>query len=244
MSTLSSKILSLLSDALDVIAPKVCPVCRQNLSKGQRYVCTSCRLDIPLTGYWLKSDNPMAERVRALRPQIGEAAALFYYIHNSGWRTLIHDMKYADMWYHAHFFGDWLGRELSESELYEDIDMVVAVPLHFWRQMCRGYNQSDYIAHSVAKRMNIPHEKGAIKRVRYNLAQAKTARHERWNNVEGLFKVTKPELFENRSVLLIDDVFTTGATIMSCAEAILAVAPSCRLSIATVAVSHHEFGNK
>ncbi len=90
--------------------------------------------------------------------------------------------------------------------------------------------------------MKLPHVKGAIRRTRSNSAQAKKRRHERWSNVEGLFEVVNPSLFEGRSVVLIDDVFTTGATIMSCAEAILDAAPTCRLSIATIAISYHEFG--
>ncbi len=183
----------------------------------------------------------MAERVRDLRPEIVEASSLFFYIQNSTWRRLIHDMKYRDRWYHGRFLGEWLGRELANSDLYSDVEVVVAVPLHPLRILRRGYNQSDYIAKGIATKMGIQHIKGAIKRTRSNSSQAKKQHHERWDNVEGLFRVTDPKLFENRSVLLIDDVFTTGATIMSCAEAILDAAPSCRLSIATVAVSYHEF---
>ncbi len=242
MSTLSSKLFSLLRDGLDLLIPPSCPVCRGELTAGQRYICTACRLDIPLTGFWLQSDNAMAERVKAIRPEIVEVASLIYYIHNSTWRRFIHDLKYNEQWYHGRFMGEWLGRELHESKLYSGVEMVVAVPLHFNRLMSRGYNQSDYIAQGVAHRMGISHVKGAIKRTRSNSAQAKKRRHERWSNVENLFKIVDPSRFENRSVLLVDDVFTTGATIMSCAEAILDAAPTCRLYIATMAVSNHEFG--
>lgn len=242
MSTLSSKILSLLKDALDLLFPPVCHVCHRALTPGQRYICTACRLDIPLTGFWLQSENPMAERARSIRPDIREVAALIYYIHNSPWKHFIHKMKYDEQWYHGRFMGEWLGRELAASALYADVDVVVAVPLHIKRLMSRGYNQSDYIAQGVAHKMGVAHVKGAIKRTRSNSAQAKKRRHERWDNVSGLFRVVKPEVFENRSVLLVDDVFTTGATIMSCAEAILDAVPSCRLSIVTLAASYNEFG--
>ncbi|MFI3289114.1 MAG: ComF family protein [Rikenellaceae bacterium] len=241
MSIRNNIFVKLLLEGLSVIFPPICPLCRTPLTKGQRYICTSCRLDIPLTGYWQMSDNPMAERVRNLRPEIEEASSLLFYIQNSTWRRLIHDMKYRDRWYHGRFLGEWLGRELASSDLYSDIEVVVAVPLHPLRLLRRGYNQSDYIAQGVAKKMGVKHIKGAIKRTRSNSSQTKKRHHERWDNVEGLFRVTDPKLFEDRSVLLVDDVFTTGATIMSCAEAILDAAPSCRLSIATIAVSYHEF---
>lgn len=235
MSTLSSKIGELFRGVLDLVFPPICIACHAPLTRGQRHICTACRFDIPYTKFWLESDNPMAEKIRNIRPEIGEAAALFHYHHNSVWQSVIHDFKYHDLWYGAQFMGEMLGQELAESEFYEGVDFVVAVPLHIRRLMNRGYNQSDYIAKGVAKAMNISHLKGAIKRTRYNSAQALKRRHERWQNVEGLFEVVDPELFADRSVLLVDDVFTTGATILSCAEAILAVAPTCRLSIATIA---------
>ncbi len=227
-----------LCDFVDLLFPPTCPVCNRPLTKGQRYICTACRLDIPLTGYQLKSDNAMAEMVRNIRPDIKEATALIFYMRHSGWQRMIHDFKYRDMWYHGQFMGDWLGRELADSELYRDIDIVVAVPLHIRRLISRGYNQSDYIARGVAHRIGAKHITGAVKRTRYNKAQAKKRLHERWSGVEGLFKVTDSKLFEGRSILLIDDVFTSGATIMSCAEAILEAAPTCRLSIATIAIAN------
>ncbi len=242
MSTLSRILYSILKDLADLICPPSCPICRAELTPGQRYICTACRLDIPLTGYWLESNNPMAERVRAIRPEIVEVSSLIYYIHNSAWRSFIHRMKYDEQWYNGRFLGEWLGRELLGSGLYSEVEVVVAVPLHIRRFLSRGYNQSDYIAEGVASKMNVRHVKGAIKRVRYNRSQTKQERHERWKNVEGLFRVTDTKMFENRSVLLVDDVFTTGATIMSCAETILDAVPSCRLSIATLAVSNYEFG--
>ncbi len=240
MLTLSSKILELFRGVIDLIFPPVCIACSAPLTSGQRHICTACRFDIPHTKYWFRSDNPMAERVRDISPQICEASAFFYFHHHSVWQDLIHDFKYHDLWDGARFMGELFGQELSESELYQGVDFVVAVPLHIRRRMSRGYNQSDYIAQGVAKMMNIPHVKGAINRVRYNNAQALKRGHERWKNVEGLFEVADPKLFEGRSVLLVDDVFTSGATIISCAEAILAAAPTCRVSIATLAVAKGE----
>ncbi len=237
MLTLNRAIPSLFKDLLDLIFPPSCPVCHGVLSRGQRYICTECRLTIPLTGFWLDHENVMAERVWRIRPDIQAVAALFYYVPNGGWSRLIHDFKYRGMWRHSYFLGEWLGRELSESEGYSDVDLVVAVPLHLFRRMSRGYNQSDYIVQGVAKSMNVAYHSGGVKRTRSNSAQAQKQFHERWDNVDDLFKVVDPEVFKDRHVLLVDDVFTTGATMLSCAEAILDAVPSCRLSIATLAVT-------
>ena len=66
--------------------------------------------------------------------------------------------------------------------------------------------------------------------------------HERWDNVEGIFAVRRPERLAGHHLLLVDDVLTTGATLLSCAETILRAAPDCRLSVAVLAVPQREFG--
>ncbi len=183
----------------------------------------------------------MAERVQNIRPEIRHASALIYYIHNSRWRDMMHRFKYNSEFRHGRRLGEWLGYELSESPIYADIEYVVAVPLHPFRRLSRGYNQSDSIAAGVAKTLRC-RRIGGVKRLRHNASQATTERSSRWRNVEDLFEVVDPALFAGRNVLLVDDVFTTGATIMSCAEAILDAAPTCQLWIATLAVSNYEFG--
>ncbi len=227
---------------LSLVMPLCCPVCGRELGRGQRYVCTSCRLDVPLTRFSRDVDNPMALRVRSIRPEIEHATALMFYIQGGLWRSVIHRMKYQSEWRHGVEFGKWLGSELSSAPLYQDVDCVVAVPLHPIKQLCRGYNQSEYLAEGVAKAMGVEHLRGCIYRKRHNAAQVTRQRDERWSNVEDLFGVKRANRLEGRSILLVDDVFTTGATILSCAEAILDAVPNCRVWIATLAASTREFG--
>ncbi len=240
MSILSN-ISRALKSFIGMLFPSRCAVCGEPLTHGQEFICTRCRVDIPLTHYSRTSDNPMANRLRMFRPEIEEAAALFYFIQGSNWQRVIHRLKYKGWWIYGKCFGELLGYELAESLLYSDIDAVVAIPLHIRRRYERGYNQSEYIASGVAKAMSIKHIRGGVKRIRHNKKQATIDRKDRWQNVEGLFRLTDPSQFEGLHILLVDDVFTTGATILSCAEAILSAAPSCKISIATLAISHREF---
>ncbi len=226
----------------DLVFARHCPVCGEEMVRGQRFVCTACRLDAPTTNFSRDRYNPMAERVRSLRPEIEHASSLLFYISGSRWRKLIHNIKYHSQPYLGYELGEWLGGELANSPIYANIDCVVAVPLHPFRQIWRGYNQSDHIAHGVAKVLGAKHIHRTVSRSRYNSPQVHTHRDERWRNVENLFRVREARHLAGRNILLVDDVFTTGATVMSCAEAILDAVPDCRLWIASVAVSNREFG--
>ncbi len=227
---------------IDLIYPPTCPVCGELLISNDQYICTKCRLDAPLTYFWQMTYNPMAERVQNIRPEIRHASALIYYVHKSRWRDLIHRFKYKNEYRHGLRMGRWLGSMLRESEGYKEVDCVVAVPLHPLRQLRRGYNQSDALAQGIAEAMGCELLRRKVRRIRHNASQASTEKSRRWDNVEGLFAVNNPRDFADRRVLLVDDVFTTGATVLSCAETILNAAPSCELWIATLAVSNSEFG--
>ena len=86
------------------------------------------------------------------------------------------------------------------------------------------------------------HDPNNLRHSRTHPAQAPPRRAERWDNVEGIFAVRRPERLAGHHLLLVDDVLTTGATLLSCAETILRAAPDCRLSVAVLAVPQREFG--
>ncbi|MFI3258795.1 MAG: phosphoribosyltransferase family protein [Rikenellaceae bacterium] len=235
---------STLRPLVDMVIPHRCTICGEELQSDQHYICPNCKDEGPLTHFSLDIDNLMTMRVKHHCPNIVHASALLLYYKDSRWRKLIHRFKYSGEWHHGYGLGMWLGEDLLKSDIYDGIDGVIAIPLHPLRQMWRGYNQSDYIARGVAKSLGVKHITNAVKRKRYNRSQVKTSRNERWDNVQSLFSVKRPELLENRSIIIVDDLFTTGATMLSCASAIMAAVPSCKIYIATIAASGREFGPK
>ena len=178
----------------------------------------------------------MCERFWGLLP-VERAAAFLWYVEGSPWRRAIHRFKYEGAWHSAYMLGRWYGRYLKQSELYDDVDVVVPVPLHWWRQIRRGYNQSEYLARGIAEELGAKVDVRSVKRSRYNRSQTSRHKAERWGNVEGIFKVKRPAALDGKHILLVDDVFTSGATIMSLGSAILKVAPAARLSVAVLATS-------
>ena len=234
--------MSILSDTVRgvgrLLFPVRCPVCGGKMPPGSRVVCTRCRYAVPLTGFCYATYNPLWERLSALVP-VEQASAFLYFIPGSGWRELIHRFKYDGAWRLARDMGVWYGHCLADSGLYDTVDRIVPVPLHWRKRLRRGYNQAEYLAEGIARALRAEVDRHSVRRIRNNPAQALHRHTERWDNVEGIFAVRRPERLH---LLPVDDVLTTGATLLSCAETILRAAPDCRLSVAVLAVPQREFG--
>lgn len=233
----------LLRDAASLVLPRTCPVCGAPLKPGERDFCTLCRLTAPLTGYWGEADNPVLRKFWGHVPVV-RASGFLFYVHGSGWRRMIHGFKYRGAWRPARMMGEWYGGCLAESGLYGDIDTVVPLPLHPFKYVRRGYNQSEYIAEGIAGRLGVGVDRSSVCRSRNTASQALRSRQERADNVEGAFAVRRPERLAGRHLLLVDDVLTTGSTLTACAQAVVQAVPDCRISIAALAVSRRELGVK
>jgi ComF family protein len=225
-------------DIRSLIFAECCMVCGCHVTRSMHNICPRCRLDIPLTNYWLKEDNPAKERFDGLLP-VTHGSAFFFYKGNSLWRTLIHRFKYGGLWQMAYNLGRWYGAELKASTLYDDIDIIIPLPLHPIKSIKRGYNQSRYLADGIAKELGVEVESRAVRRTRNNPSQARLKRRERWEGVDDLFSVVKPERLRGKHILVVDDVMTSGATLYSCMQTILAAVPDARISFATLAVTGH-----
>ena len=243
MSILLNALKRLVSDTLSLLLPAHCPVCGEQLLEQEKFVCTACRYRAPMTNFWREPDNPMTRKFWGLLP-IERASAFIWFIEESRWRDLIHTFKYRKGWLAAQRMGEWYGAEMMRAGALEGIDLIIPVPLHWRKRLARGYNQSEYIADGIARSSGVAVDKYSVRRTRNNPSQAQRSRNERWDNVEGIFKVVRADRLRARHILIVDDVFTTGATISSCAEAIIeACDGDVRISIATLAVSKRALGD-
>ena len=233
----------LVRDVASLLFPPRCAVCGEPLTRGERTVCTLCRATAPLTGYWREADNPVVRRCWGMVP-VCQASGFLFFVRASGWRRLIHGFKYRGAWRTAREMGAWYGRYLRESGLYDDVEVVVPLPLHPFKRCRRGYNQSEYIAEGIAAQLGVEVDRRSVRRRRNTPSQTLRSRRDRARNVEGAFAVRHPERLAGRHVLLVDDVMTTGNTLLACAAEILRAAPGCRVSIAAFAVSRREMGVK
>ena len=227
---------SLLYDLRSLFVPRSCAVCGGELPPTKHLVCPSCEATAPLTNLWCEKINPMTERFWGLLP-VEHASALFWYVEDSPWREAVHRFKYSGRWLSAYDMGRWYGALMREAGAFADVDVVVPVPLHWWRRMRRGYNQAEYIARGIARELGVEVAPRAVVRHRYNVSQTRQSNAGRWANVEGIFRVREAEKLRGKHILLVDDVFTTGATIFSLGETILSQTEGVRLSVAVLATT-------
>ncbi|MBQ3581540.1 MAG: ComF family protein [Alistipes sp.] len=232
MSILSS----LIRDLRSIVVPRSCAVCGGDLPPTKHLICSACEATAPLTNLWCEPSNAMMERFWGLLP-VCHASALFWYVEGSPWRDAVHRFKYAGRWLSAYDMGRWYGALMREAGTYADVDVIVPVPLHWWRRIGRGYNQAEYIARGIARELGVEVASRAVVRHRYNESQTRQSNFRRWANVEGIFRVRRAEELRGKHILLVDDVFTTGATILSLGETILRAVPDARLSVAVLATT-------
>lgn len=222
-----------LSGFIHLFFPRICAVCQTDLKHGERVICTSCHYKMPLTRFWEDANNPVAQTFWG-RVSIENACAYFFFTKGSKYRPLLHKLKYKGKYDVGVALGLGFGQVLAKSELYQDIDYVVPVPLHPKKQKLRGYNQAEAIARGVAQGLGVQVKTNGLVRHEFTETQTKKTRAERIRNVENAFRVVNDEELKGKHLFLVDDVITTGATMEVCAEKLLAI-EGCRVSIGALA---------
>jgi ComF family protein len=164
---------------------------------------------------------------------IERAAALMFYEPHSEMAQLVYRLKYNDRADIGEDLGRLMAQEMQFGRFFDGIDALIPVPLSRKRLRQRGYNQSEMLAEGVSDITGIPVVRHAVKRKHFVKSQTSLSRQERLENVDGIFYLKNAELIENKHVLLIDDICTTGATLIACGEAMRA-ASNIRISILTL----------
>lgn len=223
------------SSLLDYILPHSCHLCGETLKSGERYVCMHCLARLPRTGYHRIPDNPMAVRFMGIVPY-ERAAGFFFYTPDSELAGVIHDLKYHHFRNLGRYMGAVMCRDLLMSGFLNGVDVLMPVPMHWWRQARRGYNQAEQLCIGLAKDSGIP-VSTALKAVRPHRTQTSLSHKERLENTKGIFRLKHPAEFAGKHILLCDDVCTTGATLRSAAEAIVSACPTARISLLSLAVT-------
>ena len=169
-------------------------------------------------------------------PEVVRTTAYFYYYKEGQYSSLIHHLKYYDHPEVGTYLGRLAANELKASGFFDDIDLIVPVPLSKKKHRRRGYNQCDYIARGISEITGIPIHTDCIERMIDTDTQTHKDRKERWKNTEGIFHVVKTEELKGKHLLLVDDVVTTGATLHACISALLTI-PSVRISVFALAAT-------
>lgn len=226
---------SLVEDTLQLFYPHICKGCgNDNLSHDQQ-LCFHCFNSLPKTGFINHSENA-TEKIFKGRLDIVKGHSEFYFSKGKIIQSLLHQLKYKGNKKVGIFLGELLGRTISDHPYYFNIDYIIPMPLFKEKELKRGYNQAAVIGQGISSTTNKPMLENVVVRNRTTQTQTKMHRAERWQNVSDSFFVRNPYLLENKKILLIDDVVTTGATMEACGREILKV-KNTQLSIATIAIA-------
>lgn len=224
-----------INDILSIIFPRTCHVCHEKLNSQEKFICQHCIDDLPRTLYHRRQLNPMEERFAGKIP-FERATGFIFYERSSKYASIIHDFKYRGYSHLATYIGELMAKELYTIGFFDDIDCIVPVPLHKFKEAKRGYNQSLKIAEGVA---NIIEKEiiNNIKLTKWRPTQTLKNSIERWLNTQNSYAIIDNKLFDNKHILIIDDVCTTGATLKDIAEIILKTNPTSRVSLLSFAVT-------
>jgi ComF family protein len=219
---------------IDLFFPKVCYACYSHLHDSEIYICTSCRHNLPVTNYHFNANNTV-EKVFYGRSQIEHATALLRFEKKGVVQQLIHNLKYRGYEEIGVFLGEWLGNELKETDAFKEVDVVIPVPLHKKKLKKRGYNQVTKFGQEIAKSLQIDYNDTSLIKITNTKSQVTKRRFARWQADHELFALENPGLIENKHILLVDDIITTGATLEYCIQ-VLNKANNVKISIATMAI--------
>jgi len=232
----------------DLMAPRECIVCGRKLGVQEEHLCTWCAADLPLTRYWTRPHNPMADRFNECIERhradtdvepYAFAAALIHYRGESPYRRIPQALKYRYNLSAGRHFARMLGTRLRGEAHWQDVDLVIPVPLHRARRFERGYNQAEVIGREIARCLGVPCDGKILERKRRTRTQTRLSNEEKARNVSRAFRVRPAAMRKGlraRHILLIDDTFTTGATLLSCFAALReAFGSEVRISAATLA---------
>jgi len=223
----------LLNDFLSLFFPEVCAACGTNLIANESVICSSCIYHLPYTNFHLLTDNNVARQFWGRVPFTSCGSYLFF-TKRSKVQGLMHQLKYNNRPEVGFKLGEMYGIQLKSSALFIAPDLIVPVPLHPSRYKKRGYNQSEHFANGLASKLNVPVATHLLKRLISTETQTKKSRFVRYENMQNVFGTVNGEQIAGKHLLLVDDIITTGATIESCANALLKI-DSVKLSIAGIA---------
>lgn len=249
--------LDVLSSLANLFFPAQCRICRELLPGITRVpVCQECWGKIEptgATGQCSLCGLPVEGDLAAL-PQFrcGDCVrhppsfdlARSYGVYGGPLRELVHLLKYQGMTPLAGPLGERMAEAAQRVECREAFatsEGVVPMPLDAVRRRQRGYNQAELLAREVARRLSLPLFADACQRVRATATQAGLTRPQRRANVQGAF-AANPKVVADRTVILVDDVMTTGATLSACSRALFQ-AGAARILCLTLARTAEPFGN-
>ncbi|MCR5455418.1 MAG: hypothetical protein K6F33_10565 [Bacteroidales bacterium] len=223
------------NDIVDVVWPHTCLGCGQRLSSHEQLICSRCLMDIAKVDYYKHDENLVTEEF--FRESIKIEYGCCYLLFQKGdWtQSLMHNIKY----YHHPELGVKLGRmaasELKKYGRFADVDYILPVPMHHNKIKIRGFNQAERIAEGMSQILDIPIREDILEKTVNSKTQTFMRKNERIKNAHEIFAANRVGECSHCHFLVVDDVFTTGSTLLVCAQKLREAMPECKVSVFALA---------
>lgn len=222
-----------LKDLSRLIFPLTCEICGETLVEGERVMCLGCMESMPRVDISPESEfsRRFAATVKAER-----VAAMFAYRRDTSYARVIQKSKYNDRPDIDYDLAAEFAARLMPTGFFGGIDLVLPVPMHSLKKLRRGFNQAEEIAKGISATVGIDIADNLVAQQPHATQTRRTAA-QRLKNAEGVYAVVYPDELRGKHILLVDDVITTGATVMSCCDALRKSVPDIRISILALAAT-------
>lgn len=200
----------MITSFLQLLYPKCCFACDQVLIRSENWLCTICRFELPKPGLFLEQPNWISHKLDGLI-EYDRVHAYFLFAEGGKVQHILHQIKYKGQEKLGEYLGACVGRSFSP----EDYDIILPMPLHPSRMKERGYNQAACIARGISHESGIPLSVAHLLRTKQVASLIGLNRAERYQTLEEVFEVIRPDELDGLRILLIDDTMTTGATFLA-----------------------------
>ena len=227
---------SFFSRAAQVVFPRFCIGCDDNEPDHPSAFCVDCESLTSPTAHFNHKDNTLLERV-SVRMDIQSGAALFSFIKGGCIRMAVHRLKYERRPEMGVAFGRLFGQKMRASPYWIRPDFIIPIPSHYVAEALRGYNQAERFAVGISATTGVPVETALLTKSKDIHSQTHKSREDRFQNVRETLLVNHQDRLEDKTILIVDDVMTTGAT-MEAAYSLLSDIPGIRIQLGLIALAH------
>ena len=211
---------NILRNIFDLFFPEECLNCGQTVQIQGKFLCLFCLSELPLTGFSTQSKNQLETSFLGRVP-LKAGTSLVYFERKGMVQKLIHQLKYEGRSEIGMFLGDWMADDMKQSQRFEGIDYVVAVPMHPKKEKNRGYNQVTGFASAIARGINAEFKPDFLRKINNRKTQTSKNRFERLKTLENDYLVGECSNIDDKHILLVDDIITSGATIEACSNQLM-----------------------
>jgi ComF family protein len=227
-----------ISDFLDYLIPRFCTVCNSSLKVNDKFICCSCRGSIQ----FLSDSKIESEFQRKFYPDkiVDDFTSLYIFDEGKALQKLIHELKYGKKFKIGIYLGHKLGHYKKKIIHSWNADFIIPIPLFTLKRVERGFNQSFYIAKGLSKETKIPIKNNLAKRTKNTISQTTLSLAERKENINEAFILNKIGKIQDKRVIILDDIITTGATVSELAKTLknFGAFKVFTISVATPPISH------